>query len=353
MGVKRDHIQSIQIDHASDVGVCRRKASSFAKKLGFADVKMGEIAIIVSEMVSNVVKHANAKGHFVMCRVQDDHDHIGLETWCCDEGDGIANPSRVMQDGVSNKNTLGLGMGSIRRLSDEFEINPEKPDQLKYEVFSSIRTFNTCLRSRKWLPNLQWTGSSKHLELGASSRPKPGETLNGDSYAITHLSATRTLVSVIDGLGHGKEAHLASSLAKEQILLRQDSPVDVLIKQIHSALKGTRGATVALALIDSEKKTIRFTGIGNIETWVFSEIGKKGLLSYGGIIGHNMRTPKIFDVDFSPGDTLCMFSDGISTRWNCDDIEMKANTQSVAESIMNKFSKINDDASILVVRYAI
>ena len=352
MDITRDYIQSIQIDHTSDVGVCRRKASAFAKSLGFTDVKTGEIAIIVSEMVTNVVKHANAKGHFVMCRIKDSYDHIGLETWCCDEGDGIKDLSTSMQDGISNTNTLGVGMGAIKRLSDEFEINPDKPESFKYEIFSGIRTYNTCLRSRKWLPNTKWSGSNKTLEIGATSRPKPGERLNGDAFLVTHLSHTKTLVAVIDGLGHGKEANIASQLAREQILIKQDAPLDVLMKHCHNALRGTRGATISLVLIDSEQKKLWFTGIGNIETWIMNAQGKKGLLSYGGIVGHNIRSPKLFEQSFTEKDTLCLFSDGISTRWNGDDINISGQAQSMSEQIMNKFSKINDDASILVIRYA-
>ena len=66
MDIIRDQIQSLQIDNQSDIGVCRRKGVSFAKKLGFNDVESGEVAIMITEMVTNVIKHGGGKGHFMM-----------------------------------------------------------------------------------------------------------------------------------------------------------------------------------------------------------------------------------------------------------------------------------------------
>lgn len=351
MEIKRDHIQSIKIDDFSDVGICRRKASSFAKELGFSDVKIGEIAIIVSEMVSNVVKHANSRGHFLMCKLKDENDHIGIETWCCDEGDGIFNQEEALKDGFSNSNTLGIGLGSIKRLSDEFEINPEKPDIIKFNLLNNIRTYNTCFRSRKWLPVNKWTGKNKSLEFGAYSREKPGEKLNGDAYLINHISADKTLVAVIDGLGHGNDANLPAQLAREQMILNIDIPIDNIMQKVHSSLKGTRGATISMAIIDTSKSVINYTGIGNIESWIISGNQKKSCISQRGIVGHNIRSPRVQKLDFNKGDYLCMFSDGITTRWDIEDLDKNNHPQKNAELIMDKYSKINDDASILIVRY--
>jgi serine/threonine-protein kinase RsbT len=39
-----------------------------------------------------------------------------------DQGPGIADVERALQDGFSTGNGLGLGLGGARRLSNEFEI---------------------------------------------------------------------------------------------------------------------------------------------------------------------------------------------------------------------------------------
>ena len=40
-----------------------------------------------------------------------------------DRGPGIENLDEAMQDGVSSKNTLGGGLGELKRLSDSVEIS--------------------------------------------------------------------------------------------------------------------------------------------------------------------------------------------------------------------------------------
>ena len=56
MDLIHDQIQSLLIDHHSDIGVCRRKGNSFAKQLGFDEVGAEELAIVISELVGNVIK---------------------------------------------------------------------------------------------------------------------------------------------------------------------------------------------------------------------------------------------------------------------------------------------------------
>jgi len=75
------------------------------------------------------------------------------------------------------------------------------------------------------------------------------------------------------------------------------------------------------------------------------------LLSYGGIVGHNIRSPRVFEYDFNPGDIMCMYSDGITSRWKIEDINWKEHPQKNAEFILNQHSRLNDDATVLIIRY--
>jgi len=351
MEVKRSHILSLQIDNESDVGVCRRKSVSLASEMGFSDVKTGEVAIIVTEMVTNVLKHGGGKGKIIICQIENEIPHKAIEIWCCDGGKGIPNFTEALHDGYSASNTLGLGLGSIRRFSDELEINPKSESNFSDFYFNEIPNFTNCIRSRKWLPNKQWMGTNKYLEVGAASRCKPGEELNGDAYVVSNVNSNHTVAAVIDGLGHGKEAHLASQLAKEQIIQSSEQNLEVLLNQIHQKLKGTRGAVVGLLLIDTNTKKLYFSGIGNIDGFVSNKGEKKSFLSFGGIVGHNMRTPRIFEFDFYENDFLCLFSDGITTRWNYSDIDWNKHPQQNAEYLINHFSRQNDDATVLIIQH--
>lgn len=346
MELVRKHILNLQIDNESDVGVCRRKSVGLAKQMGFDEVKTGEVAILVTELVTNVLKHGGGIGKILVCELENESSQKAIEVWCCDKGNGFPDLEKAITDGYTESTTLGIGLGSIRRFSDEFEINPKSLSDL-----NGLELYSHCIRSVKWLPSKKYFGSNSILDIGAVSIAKPGEKLNGDCFVIHHISATKTIVAVIDGLGHGKNAHIASQLAKEQIVLKPNLPVDALLKHIHNSIRGTRGAVIGIAGLDTENNKISFTGIGNIEGFLLTSEGKKNLLSFGGIIGHNMRTPRVFTFDFHPSDILCLYSDGITTRWNTDDINWREHPQSNAEYIYNNYSRQNDDATILILRH--
>lgn len=351
MEITREQIMILEIDNEADVGVCRRKSVSIAGQMGFDDVKTGEVAILVSELVTNVLKHGGGKGKIMIFRLKDKNEKTALEIWCCDNGNGIPDPDRALSDGFTEKKTLGIGLGTIRRFSDVFELNPKK-DDLQASGHSEMQTaYRHCLRIVKWIPQKQWIGTNKNITFGASSRCIPGETLNGDTYVISHLSQSKTIAAVIDGLGHGKEAHIASNIIKEQLLLKSDLPLVELVKYIHQSARGTRGAVIAIVLIDTTNSKVTFTGVGNIEGFIRSESGKKGLISFGGILGHNIRTPQIYEFPFLKGDSLCLYSDGLNSRWNINDINWNEHPQKTAEFLINNYSRINDDATVLIISH--
>ena len=351
MEIIREQILTLQIEHESDIGVSRRKSVSLAKQLGFDDVKTGEIAIMVTELVTNVLKHGGRKGKILVCELKTNEAQKAIEVWCCDSGPGIPDIEKAIKDGFSNKVSLGIGLGSIRRFSDVFEINPEHTPFIDDNVLNGLETYNTCIRTLKWVPSKKWIGTNRSISIGAASRGKPGEKLNGDCYVVNHISPTKTVAAVIDGLGHGKEAHLASQLAREQIVLKANQPVDMLLQHMNAGTRGTRGLVASIVSIDTDNNKMQFSGIGNIEGFIVSSNEKKNLLSYGGIIGHNMRTPRVFEYSFSPGDYICLSSDGITSRWRHEDFNWKEHPQSIAENLITNYARNNDDATILIIRY--
>ena len=352
MEISREQILILEIDNEADVGVCRRKSVSLASKLGFDDVKTGEVAILVSELVTNVLKHGGGKGRIIICYLKTEDDRKAIEIFCCDSGKGILNPGQALNDGFSVKNTLGIGLGTIRRFSDIFEIGQQITDSSTIIDSNTLSENKHCIRIVKWLPETRWLGSNRSIITGAASRCVPGETLNGDAYVVHHLSPTKTIAAVIDGLGHGKEAHLASNIIKEQLLLKSELPLSDLVKYIHQASRGTRGAVIGIVFINTDISKVYFVGIGNIEGFIVTATGKKNLISFGGILGHRIRTPQVFEFPYQKGDTICLFSDGINSRWNINDINWKELPQNNADFLINNYSRLNDDATVLIINHA-
>ena len=92
--------------------ILKKEIHAIAVKGGFSGTKLGEVDIIVAEMVSNLVKHAGG-GRLLVKLVEEQHID-GIEFISIDDGDGIADVTKMMTDGASTTNTLGHGLGAIR-----------------------------------------------------------------------------------------------------------------------------------------------------------------------------------------------------------------------------------------------
>jgi serine/threonine-protein kinase RsbT len=113
----------IVISTDGDIVVARQSGRELAMQLGCTATDATLIATAISEVARNIVTHAGG-GEVVITTVDGD-DHAGIEVTATDEGPGIADIDRAMQDGFSSGRGLGLGLPGARRLMDEFEITSE------------------------------------------------------------------------------------------------------------------------------------------------------------------------------------------------------------------------------------
>jgi serine/threonine-protein kinase RsbT len=108
------------VSDASDVGWARRTALELASALDFTPARAGALATAVTEIARNIVVHAG-RGTLSFAPVTDGMRE-GIVTVARDEGPGIADIARAMQDGFSTAGSLGLGLSGAKRLVDEFAI---------------------------------------------------------------------------------------------------------------------------------------------------------------------------------------------------------------------------------------
>lgn len=79
----------LSVDDSSQVGEARRLAASMGRELGFDDVHVEYVSIVVSELATNLVKHAG--GGDLVLRAVDDDVKFGIEVLSLDKGPGIEN----------------------------------------------------------------------------------------------------------------------------------------------------------------------------------------------------------------------------------------------------------------------
>ncbi len=116
--------QTVEVDHESSVGAARRAARTMAAALGFAPTACEEIALAITELATNLVKHAG-RGTLTLTPLADG-GRLGVEMESRDEGPGIANVEQALGDRFSTAGTRGTGLGAVNRLMDELDITSRR-----------------------------------------------------------------------------------------------------------------------------------------------------------------------------------------------------------------------------------
>lgn len=330
-----DQTRVIAVPDASHVGEARRAVGSLSAQLGLDDTTTGKVAIVVTELATNLAKHGG--GGKILARAVG--GATGIEVMAVDKGHGISNVDRAMRDGYSSGGTSGAGLGAVNRLSQMFDI---------YTAYNG----GTVVLSRmlNLRPGEQPMPAAR-LEFGVVCVAAPGERVSGDAWVIVDGESGPAIV-VIDALGHGEAAHEASMRAVEVCNKNSGVSAVALMEAMHRALRPTRGAAVAVAELDESARCLRFAGIGNISCSLTSAEGSRSFASLGGIVGHDVRRVQPFTERYAAGDSLVMFSDGIATRWRLDQYPgLRPHHPALAAAIVYRDQlRGRDDATILIAR---
>lgn len=325
---------SYHIGELSEIASARRAGNELARKLGFDEVRTGQVALVITEAATNIVKHAG-EGE-ILLRVRHAAGCAGVEIVALDRGPGIGNVALRMVDGNSSTGTYGVGLGAIQRLSSEFDLYSAEGQGavLAMTVWGTA----ACPPADDW-------------QVGAVCLPLAGEEACGDAFEVQCHPYGAT-VAMADGLGHGPDAARASEPAVELVVSRPGRTAGELMHMAHEALRGTRGAAMAIATIDTRDQKLKFAGIGNIAGSIFGDGPRRHLMSHNGIVGSNLRKVQEFSHPWQPGALMIMHSDGIGTRWDLKaypGLEARHPTL-IAAVLYRDFARARDDASVLVIR---
>jgi anti-sigma regulatory factor (Ser/Thr protein kinase) len=325
----------ISLPNRTYQAVARSEIKRIANTVGFTPRRMAELEIIIAEITSNVVKHTTSGGELLIKILADDNP--GLEIICIDNGPGISNVNKMLEDGMSSTNTLGQGLGAIRRLSDEFDIY-------------SINKWGTVLLAR-FFKEKKLIAKKKNIECGVIMLPKEGETACGDNYHF-FCRGNQLKFALSDGLGHGKNAAIA---AEESLLAFRRNmvlPPNEQIKRIHEDIKRTRGAVMNITHIDLVSKQAVYCGVGNIASRIQSAAKYRSCISYNGIVGHSIPTTLNNHVmQWNRHDLLVIHSDGLSSRWDLQKYpSVTLRDRSIIAAVLYKdFCRKTDDVTIAVI----
>lgn len=322
----------VRIEEASQVGQARRLAAALAGRLGFDETARANVSILATELATNLLKHGG--GGELVVRSLERGGVIGIEFLAIDKGPGMENVAMCMRDGYSTAGSPGTGLGAVSRIASELSVH-------------SVPGAGTVAFARLWDGPVPGDGGG--LEIGAVCLPKPGEAVSGDAWAAERGEG-RTVVMVADGLGHGESA---AEAAREAVAVfgreARAQPAEILAAA-HGALRGTRGAAVAVAAVDHASRQVAFAGIGNVAAALVSPGRVQYLVSHNGTVGADVRKIQEFAYPWPAGGALVMHSDGLGTGWRLDRYPglLSRHPSLVAAVLYRDFARGRDDATAVV-----
>jgi hypothetical protein len=185
------------------------------------------------------------------------------------------------------------------------------------------------------------------VSVATAGLPKVGEKISGDVAAIVPVGRA-TLVCLADGLGHGVEANAAAERACAYVKDSAMTPLDRLLRGVDRVLVGTRGAAVSLLLVDPMRGELQFAGVGNVELRAASRT-RIAPPTTPGIVGHGIRSARVWSYAIATGDVLVLLSDGISSRFDLAELA-HLDAPALADALLRDHRKRHDDALCVVAR---
>jgi anti-sigma regulatory factor (Ser/Thr protein kinase) len=324
---------SFEMGDPTRVGEARRHAEALALDAGLDDVHAGRVALVVTELGNNLVRHAK-RGRLLIASRKDRKE---IEIVAIDHGPGIQDVGRSLSDGYSTGGTPGTGLGAVRRLASEFHVHSAVPD-------------GTVMVARL-RPADAPRPAAQPIVMAGLSVALAGERVCGDGWAVA-LDGASAHIMVADGLGHGPDAFEASQAALDVFVGNPKADTRAAIQATHARLRSTRGAAVTVLHADADAAQVRSCGAGNVTARLVSGDADRTLLTQHGTAGVQIRTPDETRLAWPPHALLVVHSDGLETRWSPQRLMplLVGDPMLAAALLLRDHERGRDDVTVVVVR---
>jgi anti-sigma regulatory factor (Ser/Thr protein kinase) len=304
-------VWEVPVHDSTRVRDARVAAEAAAARAGLDEGRAAGCALVATELATNLLKHAG--GGLILLDVvsRPDPDRADgaapmVQIVAIDHGPGVRDIAGALRDGFSTTSSLGAGLGTCRRVADDFDLH------------STVGRGTIALarlgarKGRRAKP----ASAAPAVRAGGVNVPFAGAEFSGDAWAWVRSGDLTTLM-LADGLGHGVAAARASSAAVQQLYRAPELPPAQLLRRLEGALRDTRGAAVAVAQLDISAGRLLFAGIGNIGARLRTGAEWQPLLSRPGIVGaHRAAHLPQHEVAWGDDRLLVLHSDGLPSRWS-------------------------------------
>lgn len=103
-----------------DVVAARRGVTEWAREIGLTALDRTKVVTAASELARNTVLYG--QDGVMSLEIVRDGTREGLRLTFEDQGPGIADIDRALEDGYSTRGSMGMGLPGARRLVNEFQL---------------------------------------------------------------------------------------------------------------------------------------------------------------------------------------------------------------------------------------
>lgn len=316
--------QVAEVDDATQVGAARRVAARLAEYAGLDETRAGQLGLIVVELATNLLKHAQRGRLFL--RIEGEGEAAVADVVAIDHGPGM-DLERCFGDGFSTSGTSGTGLGAVRRAATLFDAWSDAHGSV---LFARL-------------------GDMPGPRRGSIAIPIKGEIESGDRWQFIALPAGWSAL-VADGLGHGPDAAVASEIVAQAHAESPASPAQCL-GVAHGRSRAGRGCAASIVTYDAQAASLVHAGVGNVAVSVVGLEDGRGLASQNGTLGGICPSVRGQRVDAPPRGLVVMHSDGLSARWSIKAYPglRSRHPQVIAATLFRDAHRVRDDATVLVV----
>lgn len=320
-------------DQAS-VSLVRTAVRALGARLGLPEVAVGALAIVVSELATNQLRHA--RDGVIALRPVERAGVPGIEVVAADRGPGIRDAGEIVDGAPRPGGGLGIGLSGVQRQADEVDFDVRLGQ-------------GTCVRARKFAGAVP-----RRREVAVLGRPCAGERTSGDDATFERRGDVLVL-ALADGLGHGPDALVPARRAIDLVHTRADATPSALLREAHEALRGTRGAVMGVARLDEAAASLTHAAVGNVVTRLRGDAGGRSYDGPPGVLGASSQlSSRVVEesAPLGPRDLVVLSSDGLRTRLDPADVRHLSARHPlvIAQHLLDHFGRDNDDATLVVAR---
>src|ERR1700742_2674171 len=109
----------LEVSDRSQVSSVRRAASDILRQRGFGENDLASAELIVTELATNLVKHAQ-HGAIIVTAAEGTAPFADIVAIDC--GPGIRDVNSALRDGYSTAGSPGTGLGAVQRRASLFDV---------------------------------------------------------------------------------------------------------------------------------------------------------------------------------------------------------------------------------------